>query len=583
MFLRNVLATIVGLVIFSIVVFFIFLGMITAISATDDGVEISDNTILHLKLDRPILERSADSPLSDLQLLGAPTGVGVKELRQAVERAAVDDRISGIYLETQFMYAGLSKLKEFREALETFKESGKFLVAHSEYYTESEYYLASAADEIYLPEEGFLEFNGFRAEYNFLKGGLDKLGVQPQVFRVGAYKSAVEPFTRTDMSPEAREQLESLLASVYEIYLDDISSTRNVDSPTLDLVADSMLATSAKNAAAHKLISGTLYHDEVMNLLKEKAEVEEDDDLKLVGLNAYLSSSKEIYQGKERIAVVFAEGEIINGKGDPESIGTDIMVKELTKLREDDKIKAIVLRINSPGGSSLASDVIWRELKKTSETKPVIASMSDVAASGGYYLAMACDTIVAQPTTITGSIGIYSMHFNAQELLEDKLGITTDVAKTGPLADIFTVSRPLTEYEKSLFQKSVDDGYETFTSKAAEDRDMKLDDLKAIAQGRVWSGVQAKENGLVDVLGGLQTAVEIAAAAAGVEEDNYKLRYYPAQKTLWEQLMSDFGADIEEAALKTKLGDLYPYVKQLRNLDRYQGLQTRMPFDLSIH
>ena len=470
MFLRNVLATIVGLAIFFVIVFFVFMGMIAALSAADEGVDISDNTVLYLKLDKPILERSADSPFANVQFFGGPTGVGLKELQQAVDRAAADDRIAGIFLEPQYMYAGLSKLKELRESLERFKESGKFIIAHAEYFTESEYYLASIADELYLPEEGFLEFNGFRAEYNFLKGGLDKLGIETQVFRVGAYKSAVEPFTRTDMSPEAREQLESLLGSVYSTYLEDLSESRNLDQQVLENLADSMMATSAKDAAAYQLISGNLYRDEVKELLKEKLGLEEDDDLDFVKLNAYLASSKATHQGKERIAVLFADGAIVNGNGDQENIGSEEMVKEISRLREDEKVKAIVLRINSPGGSSLASDVIWRELKKASESKPVIASMSDVAASGGYYLAMACDTIVAQPTTITGSIGIYSMYFNAQELLEEKLGITTDVVKTGPLSDVFTVSRPLTEYERSLFQKSVDEGYKTFTSKAAAGR-----------------------------------------------------------------------------------------------------------------
>jgi len=583
MFLRNVLAALVALFIFAAFSVAVFIGLATVISSSSsEAVDIKENSVLRLKLDRPILERSVDNPLMDLQFGGGTSGVGVKEITSAIIRAAGDDRISGIYLEPDFLYAGLSKLKEIRDALTVFQDSSKFIVCYSEYLTESEYYLASVADELYVPEEGIIEFNGFRAEYNFLKGGMDKLGVKTQVFRVGAYKSAVEPFTRTEMSDEAREQTESLLTSIYGTYLNDIAASRSVSEDHLRMVADSMLATNARDAEEYKLISETLYIDQVNTRLKELLELDdEDDDIDFVGVSGYLGSSDALYSGSNKIAVVFADGEIINGKGDREYIASEPMVKQLTKLREDDRVQAIVLRINSPGGSSLASDVIWREIEKTTEIKPVIASMSDVAASGGYYLAMACDSILAQPTTITGSIGIYSMYFNAEELLEDKLGITTDVVKTGPLSDVFTVSRSFTEYERALFQKSVDEGYETFTTKAAAGRDMEVQDLKQIAQGRVWSGTQAVANGLVDRIGGLHDAIAVAAKSAELEDD-YRVVYYPVQKSPWEQLISDLGGGYEESAMKEKLGAFYPIVNKLKNLSHYQGLQARMPFDLII-
>ena len=584
MFLRNVLATLVALIIFSAAVFFFFIIAIGIVTATGEKtVDISDRTILHLKLDRPILERSVETPFGEIGMLGTgAAGYGLNELKQAVRRAAQDDRIEGILLEPDYIYAGLAKLYELRKELEKFKESGKFVIAYSEYLTEAEYYLASVADEVYLPEEGILEFNGFRAEYNFIKGTLDKIGVETEIFRAGDYKSAVEPFTRTEMSEESREQTAAMLDSFYATYLEDVSRTRKVDQNDLKMVADSMLATDAKDALHYNLITDTKYFDQVIEELKEITDVDSADKLKSIRINSYLSSTESLYDGSERIAVVFADGEIINGKADMNRIGSESLSRQLRKLRQDHRTKAVVLRINSPGGSSLASDVIWREVLKTSEEKPIIASMSDLAASGGYYIAMACDSIVAQPMTLTGSIGVYSMHFNAKELLEDKLGITTDVVKTGQLSDVFTAARPFTDYEKSLFQKRADDTYQTFLQKAANGRELPVEQINQVAGGRIWSGVQARENGLIDELGGLEEAISMAAKAAGLEEGDYKLRFYPRQKTFMEQVIAELTGDFEESKLKSKLGAFYPVVNQIKNLQNYQGLQMRLPFDITI-
>lgn len=584
MFLRNVLANLLALIIFSAAVFGLFIIAIGILSSvSDQPVDIENNTVLHLKIDRPILERSAENPFGDIGMFRIQnTGDGLKELTEAIRRAAQDDRIQGILLEPNYLYSGLGKLYELRGELEAFKETGKFVLAYSEYYTESEYYLASVADELYLPEEGILEFNGFRAEYSFLKGTLDKLGIEVQVFRAGDYKSSVEPFTRTEMSEESREQTAVLLESFYSSYLDQVSRSRGIDQDRLKTVADSMLATSAKDAVKHNLITDTKYYDQVIEELKQRTDVDSSDKLKTIRLNPYLTSTSGLYEGTERIAVVFATGEIVNGKGNMESIGSESLGRQLRKLREDDGIKAVVLRINSPGGSSLASDVLWREVEKTREVKPIIASMSDVAASGGYYIAMACDSIVAQPLTITGSIGVYSLHFSAKELMENKLGITTDVVKTGPLSDIFTISRPFTEYEVNMFQQSADETYRTFISKAANGRDMTAEDVETVAGGRIWSGIQARENGLVDELGGLETAVAMAAGAAGLEEDEYRLRYYPPLKSFWEEILSDLSGGYEESMMKSKFGEFYPLVKKIRNLSHYQGVQTRLPFDITI-
>ena len=584
MFLRNVLATLVALVIFCIGVFFLFVIAAGIITATGEKtVAISDNTILHLKLDRPILDRSVENPFGGVVMIGAgAAGYGLNELKQSIRRAAQDDRIDGILLEPDYIYAGLAKLYELRKELEAFKKSGKFVIAYSEYLTEAEYYLASVADEVYLPEEGILEFNGFRAEYNFIKGTLDKIGVEVEIFKAGDYKSAVEPFTRTDMSEESEEQTAAMLESFYTTYLDDVSRSREVPKEDLKMVADSMLATNAKDALRYDLITDTKYFDQVIEELKELTGVDSAGKLKSIRLNSYLASTESLYEGSERIAVVFADGEIINGKADVNRIGSESLSRQLRKLRQDDRTKAIVLRINSPGGSSLASDVIWREVLQTSEEKPIIASMSDMAASGGYYIAMACDSIVAQPMTLTGSIGVYAMHFNAKQLLEDKMGITTDVVKTGQLSDVFTITRPFTDYEKALFQKSADDTYQTFLKKAANGRELSVQEVDQVAGGRIWSGVQAKENGLIDELGGLEEAISMAASAAGMGEGDYKLRYYPRQKTFVEQLLAELTGDYEESKIKSTLGDFYPLIRPLRNLQHYQGLQMRLPFDITI-
>ena len=584
MFLKNILATLVALTIFTGGIFiFLLIGIGILSSTSEQAIDIADNSILHLKLDRPILERSVEGPFGEIVVFGGQSpGMGLKELTDAIRRAAEDDRIQGIYMEPNFLYSGLAKLYELRSELESFKETGKFIIAFSEYYTESEYYLASVADEVYLPEEGMLEFNGFRAEYNFLKGTFDKLGIEVQVFKAGDYKSSVEPFTRTGMSEESREQTVALLESVYATYLDDVARTRGVAKEQLKLVADSMLATSAKNALKYSLITDTKYKDQVIEELKELTEIDSSENLKSIGPSSYLTSTSSLYHGSKKIAVVFANGEIDNGEGNRENIGSESLSKQLRKLRTDDGIEAVVLRVNSPGGSSLASDVIWREVMKTSEVKPIIASLSDIAASGGYYMAMACDSIVAQPMTITGSIGAYSMHFSAKELLEDKVGITTEVVKTGPLSDIFTVARPFTDYEVQMFQKSANETYQTFISKAADGRDMTIDDIDAVASGRIWSGSQAKDNGLVDALGGLDTAVSLAAQAAGLEDGDYRVRYYPPQKSFWEQLISDLGGGFEESRMEAKLGKFYPLVQKIKNIQNYQGLQTRLPFDIVI-
>lgn len=580
-FLLNVLATVIGLFLFFGILFLIMTGIIASIGSQQE-VDIDNNSVLRIELNKPIVERETEDPFNNIPLPGADGGViGLINIREAITAAKDDDRIKGIYLDAGIASGGFASLKEIRDQLIDFKESGKFIVGYSEMMSERAYYVASAAEELYLNPEGIMEFNGFFVETAFFKGTLDKIGIEPQIFRVGDFKSAVEPFLREDMSEESREQTEAYLNSLYTTYLDDIAKATGQSAAQLKSIADSVKVNTAKDAAQFKLVNATAYYDEVLENIRQKLEVDEVDDIEFVSLGKYQKAlQNEGEYSRNRIAVIVANGQILPGKGEGNTIGGETFAKEIRQARLDDNVKAVVLRINSPGGSALASDVIWREVVLTKQVKPVIASMSDVAASGGYYIAMGCDTIVAQPNTITGSIGIFAMAFNATELV-NKLGITTDIVSTSPFADILNPTSELSEYEQMVIQKYVNDGYETFVSKAAEGRNMSPEAIKAVASGRVWSGVQAKERNLVDVLGGLDDAVRIAVEKAGLEDD-YRVKYYPEPKTLIEQLMKEFGQEVSAYRLKHELGLAYPLIKQLKELENMKGVQARMPFDIEI-
>lgn len=579
-FFGNVLATIVGLMLFSFLGFLFFLTIL-AIASSEKEVKISSKSVLHIKLDKPIVERLSDNPFEGIPILGGDGSIGLVELKEAVKHAKNDENIKGIYIQPQFVSAGFATLHEIRDALNDFKESGKWVYAYGEFMTEADYYLASVADEIIINPQGVLEFNGLSAEITFIKGTLEKLGIEPEIFRVGEFKSAVETFTRKDMSPENREQVSSYVNSIYDHFLQNVAESRGLEASSLENVSDSMLVRTAADALKYKLVTQLAYEDEIFTDFRQKLDLEEKAKISFVTLSDYRKSYDSTVSSKNRVAVIVANGNIVSGEGDNTNIGSDKYAEEIRKARMDDKVKAVVIRINSPGGSAIASDVIWREIVLTTKEKPVIASMSDYAASGGYYLAMGCDTIVAQPTTVTGSIGIFSMLFNAKEFLNSKLGITTDVVKTGEFSDIYTVTRSLSDFERQILQKSVDERYEVFVGKAAEGRKMSVNDIKVVASGRVWSGIEAKENKLVDVLGGLDDAIQLAVKAAGIEDD-YKINYLPRQKNFFEQVMSDISGEVQSSLLKYQLGELFPYVKQVEQLQELEGIQARLPFKLQI-
>ncbi|EMR04810.1 signal peptide peptidase SppA [Cesiribacter andamanensis] len=584
-FLRGVGATIVGLILFCFLLLLIGGAIIGAIASKEDEVKVEKNTVLHLRLDKPIVERASDHELQFLEALPGFEGgqIGLVELLEAIRHAKEDDKIEGIVLEPQFLMAGYASLKEIRDQLEDFRSEGKWIYAYSEIYTEKDYYLASVADKVYLNPAGMLELNGLVSEPVFIKGTLEKLGVEPQIFRVGEFKSAVEPLMRTDMSEASREQTQSFLNNIYQTFLTDVSRSRGIEVNELERISDEMLVRRAEDAITYKIADQLGYLDQIHAEIRGRLGLEsETDKINTVSYAKYRKSYKSETSGSDRIAVIVASGDIVTGKGDNQTIGSDKFAKLIREARLNDRVKAVVVRINSPGGSALASDVMWREIVLTSQSKPIIASMSDVAASGGYYMAMGCDTIVAQPNTITGSIGIFGVLFNMQQLLNDKLGITTDVVETGELSNLFKVTRPLSEFEKGIVQQSINDGYEMFTSKAAEGRNMPKEALLEVASGRVWSGIEAKERGLVDVLGGLDVAIDIAAAKAGLELGKYRLRYYPEKQSFLEELLGKTEEEIQTRALQKEFGAFFPWVKQLQKMERFQGIQARMPYDLVI-
>jgi protease-4 len=585
-FLGNVLAVIVGLFVFGIVAMLIFFGIIGLVaSSSEKEVTLEENSILHLDLNgRTLVERTSEEDLvfgSFLDPFGGENTAGLVNLKKAIGEAKTNENVKGIYLNAGLIGAGQAGLLELREALIDFKESGKFIVAYDEAYSEGGYFLASVADEIYLNPLGGIDFNGFSSEGIFLKGFFEKVGIKPEVFRVGEFKSAVEPFILDKMSPENRLQTQYFLDDINNHALELIAKSRGIAQDSLVRINHQMLVRKPKDAVTYKLATALKYEDEVHSILKEKLGLKEDDQIATINATDLggMAKSKNI-TSSNRIAVIFAEGEIVDGNADG-AISSEKFAKEIRKARKDENIKAIVLRVNSPGGSILASDVIWREMSEAKKVKPVIVSMGEVAASGGYYIAAPADTIVAQPNTITGSIGIFGILFNVQELVNDKLGVTTDVVSTGELSDFGNMARPLTEVERTIIQSSVEDGYETFISRVAEGRGIHPDSVRKVASGRVWTGSQAKARGLVDVLGGLDTAIGIAAAKIKVGED-YRVVYYPEKKPWFEELMVSFSDQVQVRILQSQLGEQYPLFQKIQKIKQYQGVQVRMPQDLVI-
>lgn len=581
-FIKRVFSSFIGASLaFFVLIFFGFTLIVGIAMMDEETVEVKSNSILHLHLNKEIVEKKDSNPLKNLKmdLSFSDKKQDLIVIKQAIKQASTDDNIKTIYLHIENVNAGYAIIEEIRQALKSFQESGKTVIAFGEVMSEKTYYLASVANKVIISPNGLVEFKGLSTEVLFFKGLFEKLGVEPKIFRVGKYKSAVEPFFRDSMSDANRLQVKSFLEAIYKYNLIQIAESRKIEYNELRMISDSLLVQNPYDAMKFNLVDDTLYLDQVKNILIAESGIEKDEKLRLVDFDDYAETTTNPLT-TDKIAVIVAEGSIMSGKSTDDVIGSTTINKMLEKARKDESIKGVVLRINSPGGSALASDVMWREIELVKKEKPMIASMSDVAASGGYYMAMGCDTIVAQPNTITGSIGVFGLLFNTQKLLNEKVGITVDRVGTGKYSDLGSTTRPMLSQEERIIQKGVDDIYKVFTHKAAKGRNMSVEALQNVASGRVWSGIEAKEKGLVDVLGGLETAIQITAEKAKITD--YEVVHYPKDTGFLESLKEDYESSAEETLLKKQLGNYYPYYQLLKQIETGDKIQTRLPFDLIL-
>jgi protease-4 len=507
--------------------------------------------------------------------------MGLNEILDNLDKAAANPTVKGIFLDLTSLNTGIASIEEIRNALLDFKKSGKFIYAYSEVFSQPTYYLATAADKIYLHPTGLAELKGLRSEILFFKGTLDKLGVEPLVFRHGRFKSAVEPFIQDKLSDSNREQVRTFLTSIWNHMLKGIAEGRKLPEAELRKIASEILVTNAPAAMQFKLVDDLKYRDEVLELLKTKTGAESIDKLELVTLSEIKDAedTREKRKG-DKIAVVYAEGDIVDGEGQDGQIGSVECSKAIRKARLDEKVKALVLRVNSPGGSALASETIWREVVLTKKVKPVIVSMGNLAASGGYYIAAPADVIVASPNTITGSIGVFGLFFNGKGLA-NQLGVTIDTVKTSPMADIMSSSRGVTAREAEIIQAEIERIYDNFISRVAEGRKMSKADVDSIAQGRVWTGADAKRLKLVDEFGGLDRAIELAAQRAKL--DNYRIIELPFVKDPLEKILDKIGGKSKDAAIESVLGESYKYYKQVERVQNMRNYQTRMPYEIDVY
>ncbi|MEA2041132.1 MAG: signal peptide peptidase SppA [Bacteroidota bacterium] len=583
-FLKSTLAGLIGSLLAIILIILLGIGIIVGIaSSKDKKITVKEKSVLHLEFNEQLSDRSGINP--NFQTFEIDKKLGISEITKLLEDAAEDKNVTGVLIEPSVLLGGLATIEEIRNALLKFKESEKFIVAYADYYTHKSYYLASTADKIYLNPAGELQFTGLSAQIMFFKSMLEKIGVEPVIIRHGKFKSAVEPFMMNSMSEANREQTIKYVGSLWNSFLKGISKQRGISIDRLNTLADSLYISSSKMALEHQMVDGLLYKDEVTKELKKLTETKQKKELRLLTLKDYSKAENrnEKEEAKEfvsdKIAVIYVEGNIVSGESSDGKIGSKSLAKEIKKARKDSSVKAIVLRVNSPGGSALASEVIWRETVLAQKEKPFIISMGDVAASGGYYIACAADTIVAQPNTITGSIGVFGLLFNTEELM-NTIGINADVVTTNSYSDIGNPARKMTDYERETIQNSVEGVYDTFITHVAKGRNMTKAQVDAIGQGRVWSGEDALEIGLVDVHGGLNTAIQIAKEKAG--DGEYRIKAYP-EKEKFEKMMEEFSAQAKVAISKEQTGFLYKYIKKLSNLNQAQGIQARLPYFIEIN
>ena len=581
-FIKYTMATVVGLVLVSIIMGILtFVSMAGMIASEGMSSPIEKKSVLRITLKGSITERAGEeNPLSKL---GGETTqqIALDQALQALEKAAKNDKIEGIYMEGGILSAYPAEVQELRQALLEFKKSGKWIIAYADTYSRSAYYLCSVADKVYLNPIGMLDWSGLSSNPMFFTGLMKKLGIKMQVFKVGTYKSAVEPYIAEQMSDANREQVSSYQQSIWNNMLKDVAKSRKTTAEALNSLADSLTILSGPEASVKGgLVDKLCYQDEVKKILKNKAKMEEDESLRFVSISDVAQSEELNDKVDDEIAVYYAYGEIkediTGGFAQESAITSKQMTKDLQELREDDDVKAVVLRVNSPGGSAYASEQIWREVQLLSKEKPVIVSMGALAASGGYYISCGANKIFAEPTTLTGSIGIFGMIPDATELLTDKLGLSFDVVKTNAHSDFGAMGRPLNESECRLMQAHINQGYELFTGRVAQGRNISQDSVKAVAEGRVWTGEQAMKIGLVDKLGNLNDAIAAAAKAAKIEK--YSVGRYPEPAPWFASLLQEKKADYMDSQMRSALGEFYPAFSLIRDLKNQDAIQARMTF-----
>ncbi len=588
-FSKVLLAAFLGTLIALVINFFVKIGVISAMISsmskdTETATVVKPNSLLYMKLNYEIPDRSTDNPFANFNFNSMETveSTGLSQILRNIEHAQSDPNIKGIYLELSSIPTSTATLQELRSKLVEFKESGKFIACYGEAYSQSAYYIASVADHIWLNPEGMIDLHGMASQIMFYKHLFEKLDVEMQIVRGpnNRFKSAVEPYFLDKMSEANREQMEKLLGTVWGEILQGISQSRNISVDKLNQIADNLeLMTSAEKSLEYGLVDQLYFKDQVLAELKN---LTGSDKLNAINNDNYAKSYKEKNPSKNEVAVIYASGQIFDGKGSDDNIYSEDLSKTIRKAREDKDVKAVVLRVNSPGGSAVASAIIGRELDLTKEVKPVIVSMGNYAASGGYWISAKADYIFADPTTLTGSIGVFGTFPNLKGFLNDKVGLTFDVAKTNENADFGSVAEPLTPFQYAKLQENVVKTYDDFTGRVAEGRGLRQTYVDSIGQGRVWAGADAIELGLVDQLGDMEDAIAYAAEKAGLGSD-YKVTELPKEKDFFTRIMESMNPSDElDAAMRQKMGVYYDYLQGLENLQKNTGIQARMPFDMII-
>lgn len=576
-FFKYLFATILGLFIFSIIWVVIFFGIIGAAMSGSKEVKISDNSVFELKLEGILVERHKNDVISSFasEINSSVSEIALDDIMASIDKATDNDNIKGIYLHIGDFSASVASLQEIYKGLEKFKKTGRFIVAYADSYGNGTYYLSSIADKVYMNPSGTLALTGINISTVFFKDLLSKIGVEMQIFKVGTFKSAVEPFSQTSMSEANRLQLTTFINSIWTEITKTIARNRGISDTEVNLYADSgLFLDDAQTAVQHKLIDSLVYSSDMKEIIEKRV----DKDYKTLTINDMKLVAQNKEYSKNRIAIVYAVGEI-DGSNKNDDIDSEDISEDLLDIADNDKIKAVVLRINSPGGSAYGSEQIWKAVSVVKSKKPIVVSMGDYAASGGYYIACNTDRIFAQPTTLTGSIGIFGIFPNIGGLT-DKLGIKFDNVKTNKYSDFGATYRPMNKEERAILQRYINNGYELFTKRCAEGRNMNIDSLKAIAEGRIYSGTDAMRLGLVDEMGGLEEAITFAAKKANISD--YTIKYYPSVKSLIEQISDIFSTSVEERIVKSQLGENYRLFRTIQRAQTTTGIKAIIPYSITV-